>query len=68
MDEVYSKHSEYADDASIWSIDASIRVAANQDQVTEKKWCGKWNMSDAADKTEVMVFPIPANSQKSMCQ
>ena len=28
----------------------------NKDMVIEKKWCGHWNMSIAADKTEVMIF------------
>ena len=61
MDEVRSNHAEYADDSGVWSSDESIKVAAevvNQDLVTEKKWCCKWNMLIAADKTEVMIFSV----------
>ena len=60
MEEVHSKHSEFADDASIWSSDSSIKNACenvNQDLDKMKNWCDKWNMSIAADKTEVLVFP-----------
>ena len=60
MDEVRSNHAEYADDSGVWSSDESLPAAAkvvNQDLVTEKKWCSKWNMLIAADKTEVMIFP-----------
>ena len=59
IDEVRSNHAEYAADSGVWSSDESIKVAAevvNQDLVTEKKWCCKWNMLIAADKTEVVIF------------
>ena len=56
MDEVRCNHAEYADDTGVWSSNEIIKVAAevvNQDLVTEKKCCCKWNMLIAADKTEV---------------
>ena len=58
-DGLQSNHTEYADDSSVWTSDESLKVAAgvvSEDLVTEKKWCGRWNMLVAADKTEVLVF------------
>ncbi|MEW8546767.1 MAG: reverse transcriptase domain-containing protein [Candidatus Thiodiazotropha sp.] len=56
---VDNKHAEFADDASLWTSDSSVRNACsslNQDLNTVEKWCTKWNMSIAPEKTEVMVF------------
>ena len=50
---------EFADDASIWLSDASIKNAceiANQDLLLIKNWCDKWNISVPIDKTEDLVF------------
>ena len=46
--------------SEIWSSGASIKNACdivNQNLDMMKNWCDKWNMSIAADKTEVLVFP-----------
>ena len=54
-------HAEFADDATVLNSDESIKGAckkANKDLVEEEKWCKKWNMSVAADKTEVMAVPF----------
>ena len=49
------------DDATVLNKDESIKGAckkANKDLAEEEKWCEKWNMSVAADKTEVMAVPF----------
>ena len=59
MTDIEGEHAEFADDANVWTSDKTIESACkkmNKDMVTEKKWCGHWNMSIAADKTEVMIF------------
>ena len=53
------EHAEFANNANVWTTDKTIESACkkmNKDMVIEKKWCGHWNMSIAADKTEVMIF------------
>ena len=59
MTDIEREHAEFADDANVWTSDQTIESACkkmNNDMVIEKKWCGNWNMSIAADKTEVMIF------------
>ena len=68
MDGLQSNQTEYADDSSVWTSDESLKVAAgvvSEDLVTEKKWCGRWNMLIAADKTEVLVFPWDGREAQS---
>ena len=59
MEGVEGKHAEYADDVNMWSSDESLAEAGeatNRDlNGRVKPWCRKWNMSVAADKTDVVV-------------
>ncbi|MCW4261357.1 MAG: reverse transcriptase domain-containing protein [Candidatus Thiodiazotropha endolucinida] len=59
MISIKGKHAEFADDATVLNSDKSITQAcemANEDLKEVKKWCEKWNMSIAADKTEVLII------------
>ena len=59
MEGVEGKHAEYADDVNMRSSDESLAEAGeatNRDlNGRVKPWCRKWNMSVAADKTDVEV-------------
>ena len=60
MSNIVINHAEFADDTSVKNSDSSINQACgsvNKGLVTEKVWCCHWNMSIAAEKTEVMVLP-----------
>ena len=59
MEGVEGKHTEYADDVNLWTSHDNLTEAGaitNRDLNTRvKPWCSKWNMSVAADKTDVVV-------------
>ena len=59
MEGVEGKHTEYADDVNLWTSHDDLTEAGeitNRDLNTRvKPWCNKWNMSVAADKTDVVV-------------
>ena len=60
MEGLEGKHAEYADDTNVWSSHKNIIEAGesvNRDlNLRVKPWCRKWNMSVAADKTDVVVI------------
>ena len=65
MREISCNHTEFADDGAIWSSGDAINqvmedISDNIDRVADK-WCAKWNMGIAADKTESIVIKPHAN-------
>ena len=60
MEGIEGKHAEYADDTNVWSSHKNI-IEARESTIRDmnlrvKPWCRKWNMSVAADKTDVVVI------------
>ena len=59
MEGVEGKHTGYADDVNLWTIHDNLTEAGaitNRDLNTRvKPWCSKWNMSVAAEETDVVV-------------
>ncbi|XP_053385699.1 uncharacterized protein LOC123536047 [Mercenaria mercenaria] len=60
MTNVTSKHTEFADDSSMWESGLDIKEVIqklNKDIDTLVNiWCTRWNMGIAAEKTEVMII------------
>ena len=71
MEDIAGQHAEYADDATVWSSDPSLSEACkgtNEDLIREETWCKKWNMSIAAEKTEVLVVPYDGKEPDEQMQ
>ena len=70
MEGIEGKHAEYADDTNVWSSHKNIIEAGesvNRDlNLRVKPWCRKWNMSVAADKTDVVVITPDGKDQTNM--
>lgn len=59
MKNIQGMHVEFADDASIWKSGQNLNDTINcinRDLSVVQKWCCKWNMSVAPEKTQAMIF------------
>ena len=61
MEGIECQHTEFADDSTVWVSGDNLSKSMMADVLNKDiemiagSWCKKWNMSIAADKTEIMV-------------